>query len=180
VSLGEIRRNVELKASDPDPAGSRAACARIRADPRGVLRQRDTYFAAPHGRLKLRREWAGATERAQLIQYSRSDQPHQRTSAYRIVEIDDVTGLESMLAAALGIEIVVDKRRQLFVWQRVRIHLDEVQGLGAFVELEAVAPRESDLSPEHARIDHLRAELEIVDERVCAAGYAQLLAAAAL
>jgi adenylate cyclase, class 2 len=180
VSPGAARRNVELKASDPDPARSRAACTRIGAEPHGMLRQRDTYFTARDGRLKLRREWAGDAERAHLIHYRRADEARQRTSAYSIVETEHPEALESMLAAALGVEIVVDKRRELFVWQHVRIHLDEVDRLGAFVELEAVAPPESDLSAEHARIDRLRSELGIADDRVCAVGYAQLLAAAAV
>jgi predicted adenylyl cyclase CyaB len=172
------RRNVELKASDPDPGRSRAACERIGAGDEGVLRQRDTYFEVSDGRLKLRRQSGDDGDEAHLIHYRRADEPRQRASAYTIVDVHDPDGLESMLATALGASIVVEKRRHLFLWHDVRIHLDEVDGLGSFIELEALAPEDSDLSAEHERIDRLRGELGIADERLCAAGYAQLLAAA--
>jgi adenylate cyclase, class 2 len=170
------RRNVELKATDPDPGRSRAACERIGCSDEGVLRQRDTYFDVRDGRLKLRRQRSGDAELAQLIHYRRPDEPRQRTSAYTIVDVADPDGLESMLATALGVTIVVDKRRHLYLWHDVRIHLDEVDGLGAFVELEAVAPEASDLSAEHDKVARLRDQLGITDERLCATGYAQLKA----
>ncbi|MDX6664158.1 MAG: cytidine deaminase, partial [Solirubrobacteraceae bacterium] len=82
-----------------------------------------------------------------------------------------------VLGAALGIRAVVVKRRRLFLWRDVRIHLDEVEELGTFVELEAVAAPESDLTAEHRRVVELRGALGITDERLVATGYAdQLLA----
>ena len=82
-----------------------------------------------------------------------------RVSSYRVVPAPDGT-LEA-LTETLGVDVVVEKRRHLLLWETVRIHLDEVTGLGAFVELEAVAQPDSDLSREHAQIAHLRAELGI-------------------
>jgi homotetrameric cytidine deaminase len=70
---------------------------------------------------------------------------------------------------------VVVKRRHLFLWDGVRIHLDTVAGLGSWVELEAVAEPESDLAAEHAKVARLRDALHIDDEAVVARGYAALL-----
>jgi hypothetical protein len=69
----------------------------------------------------------------------------------------------------------VAKRRHLLLWRNVRIHLDTVQQLGNFIELEAVAPADSDLTAEHQLVQELRTALEITDERLIALGYAEQL-----
>lgn len=164
------RRNVELKARDPDPARSLAVCRELGAEDRGVLRQRDTYFRAREGRLKLREEEPGG---ATLVQYDRPDAAAARVSAYRLVPVPDPDGLRAALDAALGTLVVVEKARRLLLWEGVRIHLDAVEGLGAFVELEGVAPPESDLSAERARVERLRQALGI--EEVVAESYSDRL-----
>jgi homotetrameric cytidine deaminase len=152
------RRNVELKAIDPDPARSLAACAELGAEDKGVLRQRDTYFRARAGRLKLREEEPGG---AVLIQYDRPDAAEARESRYRLSPVPEPDVLRDALDEALGTLVVVDKERHLFTWEGVRIHLDTVAGLGSFVELEGVAPDESDLSAEREKVAHLRQALGI-------------------
>jgi len=152
------RRNVELKAVDPDPQRSLAVCRELGAEDRGVLRQRDTYFRARSGRLKLREEQPGA---AVLIQYDRPDAAQARESRYRLARVEDPDDLRASLAAALGTLVVVDKERHLFLWDGVRIHLDTVHGLGSFVELEGVAATESDLTRERQKVAHLQRELGI-------------------
>jgi adenylate cyclase class 2 len=163
------RRNVELKARDPDPEATLAACLALGAEDRGVLEQRDTYFAVASGRLKLREERPGG---AQLVQYERADEPGARLSRYRVVEVPDGAALAEALGAALGVAGVVAKRRRLLLWQGVRIHLDDVDGLGRFVELEAVGPPESDLTREHELVARLRDELRITDDRLVERGSA--------
>jgi homotetrameric cytidine deaminase len=154
------RRNVELKALDPDPARSLAVCRELGAEDRGVLRQRDTYFRARSGRLKLREEEPGG---ATLIQYDRPDAAQARESRYRLLAVPDPDELRASLDAALGTLVVVDKERHLLLWDGVRIHLDSVDGLGSFVELEGVATPESDLSDEERKVAQLRAALGIED-----------------
>jgi homotetrameric cytidine deaminase len=170
------RRNVELKALDPDPARSLAVCRELGAEDRGVLRQRDTYFRARSGRLKLREEeGAGAV----LIQYDRPDAAEARESRYRLTPVEDPDELRASLDAALGTLVVVDKERRLLLWDGVRIHLDAVAGLGAFVELEGVAPPGSDLGPEREKVAHLQQRLGI--EEVLTDSYSdRLLGADAL
>jgi homotetrameric cytidine deaminase len=152
------RRNVELKALDPDPVRSLAVCRELGAEDRGVLRQRDTYFRAREGRLKLREEEPGG---AVLIQYDRPDAAAARESRYRLAPVPDPETLRASLDAALGTLVVVDKERHLLLWDGVRIHLDTVAGLGSFVELEGVAPPESDLSAEREKVAHLQDALGI-------------------
>ena len=169
------RRNVELKARDPDPARSLERCLALGAEDRGALRQRDTYFAARRGRLKLREQEPGGAE---IIAYERADAAQARESRYRIAPVGEPDALREALDAALGTTVVVDKRRRLLLWEGVRIHLDRVEGLGAFVELEGVAPEGSDLQREADLVARLRADLDIRDEAIEPGGYADLLRAA--
>ncbi len=166
------RRNVELKATDPDPSASLAVCRALGAEDRGTIARRDTYFEVARGGLKLREEQPGCPH---LIQFERVSEPQQRESRYRIIEVSDGEALRTALAAAVGIRGTVVKRRHLLLWQSVRIHLDEVEGLGTFIELEAVAPPDSDLTHEHRLVVELRDALGIADDRLVALGYAEQL-----
>src|SRR4051795_13215641 len=159
-------RNVELKARDVDPERTLAAALAHGATDQGVLEQKDTYFAAREGRLKLREERAGdAAPTATLIAYARADEAAARTSAYHLVDVPDPRALAAALDASLGTVVVVEKFRRLLLWENVRIHLDEVADLGTFVELEAVVPAGSDdLDAEHRKVAELRAVLEMQDE----------------
>jgi len=168
------RRNIELKAIDPDPAGSLEVCRALGAQDEGVLWQRDSYFNVSTGGLKLREQLPG---RAHLIQFERAEEPQQRESRYRIIETDDPQTLLVALTAALGVTVAVSKHRRLFLWQNVRIHLDDVERLGTFIELEAVAPASSDLRHEYALVKQLREAFSITDDRLSAQGYAQQLIA---
>jgi adenylate cyclase class 2 len=170
------RRNVELKATDPDPDRSLAVCLELGADDRGVLVQRDTYFRVPDGRLKLREETPGG---AALIQYHRPDAAHARESRYRIVAIDDPAALKEALDAALGTLVVVDKERRLLLWEGVRIHLDRVAGLGSFLELEGVAAEDADLARERERVARLSEALGLDGDRILSDSYSDRLLAAA-
>jgi homotetrameric cytidine deaminase len=167
------RRNVEIKARDADPAATLERALSLGASDEGVLSQRDTYFAGARGRLKLREQDGGSEAGARLIAYARPDDGGARTSAYRLAEVGDPPALREALDAALGTTVVVDKRRHLLLYENVRIHLDEVQGLGSFVELEAVAPADSDLSGEHQLVARLREELALGEP--VAVSYSDLL-----
>jgi adenylate cyclase class 2 len=172
-SVENPRRNIELKALDPDPARSLEVCRALGAQDEGVLWQRDTYFSVPVGGLKLREQEPG---RPHLIQFERADEPRQRESRYRIVELQEAQTLLAALTRAIGVTVAVTKHRHLFLWHGVRIHLDDVDRLGTFIELEAVAPADSDLHSEHQLARQLREAFAITDERLLATGYAEQLA----
>jgi predicted adenylyl cyclase CyaB len=169
--LLEPRRNVELKARDRDPARSVAVCETLGADDGGELIQRDTYFSVTTGRLKLREETNNSSH---LISYVRADDFEERLSRYRIIEIEDAEALKAALSERLGTRVVVSKRRRLFLWRDVRIHLDRVDGLGAFLEFEAVAPEDSDLANEWEKVRHLREAFGIEAQDLIDCSYSDL------
>lgn len=161
-------RNLEIKARDADPRRSLELALALGAEDRGQIHQRDTYFKTATGRLKLRNQSPGAAE---LIQYRRPDAAGPRTSDYRIVPVAEADSLCAALDAALGTLVVVEKRRRLLLADGVRIHLDEVEGLGSFLELEAVGADGS----EAANMDRLRDALEVDPESLVAGSYSDLL-----
>ena len=165
-------RNLELKAVDADPQSTLAAALSVGAEDRGVLHQRDTYFHAVTGRLKLRE---APPLSAELIAYARADLAGPRVSHYRIVAVADHLALIDALTDSLGVRCVVEKARHLLRWRNVRIHLDRVAGLGHFVELEAIATSPGGLEVERDRVEQLRAALGIADDQLVARGYADML-----
>ncbi len=128
-------RNLEVKARCPDLETARARAERLGARAAGAFRQRDTFFGTPLGRLKLRVVDGGGAE---LIAYRRADASRARESEYLVYRSGDAPALDAVLAHALGSSGVVEKRRRLYLYGHTRIHLDEVRGLGTFVELETV------------------------------------------
>jgi len=169
-------RNVELKARDPDPARTLERALELGAQEIGEIRQRDTYFAGARGRLKLREQETDARPVSdELIEYSRADSTDARTSTYRRAPVADAAPLREALDAAYGAVVTVTKRRRVLLWEGVRIHLDEVEGLGSFLELEAVADPESDLEAEHEKVERLRAALGVNDADLVATSYADLI-----
>ncbi|MEA2249973.1 MAG: cytidine deaminase [Solirubrobacteraceae bacterium] len=171
--MTEPRRNVEVKARDAEPGRTLERALALGASDEGVLRQRDTYFGDARGRLKLREQDGPDGREAWLIAYARPDGATARISEYRLAPVGDPDALREALDAALGTVVVVEKRRHLLLFEDVRIHLDDVEGLGAFVELEGVAPPESDLTREHELVATLSEELAL-GERV-AGSYSDLL-----
>ena len=164
--------NVELKARDPDPLRTLERALALGAEDRGELVQRDTYFGGVRGRLKLREQEPGGAE---LIAYERPDDPEPEVSSYTLAPVGDPAALREALHRALGTVVVVAKRRRLLLWDGVRIHLDDVEGLGTFLEFEAVAAPGSDLTSDRAKVERLREELAVEDDALVAGGYADLL-----
>ncbi|HWD17971.1 MAG TPA: class IV adenylate cyclase [Verrucomicrobiae bacterium] len=130
-------KNLEIKARCGNWKMIQAALRRLGARRAGTLRQVDTYFHVPSGRLKLREF---SRTRAELIFYRRAENTSRRWSHYEIYDAPRPAILRQMLAAALGVKAVVQKRRVLYLHRNARVHLDEVKGLGKFLEIEIVEP----------------------------------------
>jgi predicted adenylyl cyclase CyaB len=173
--LTRPRRNLELKARDLDPARSLRACRELGAEDKGTLTQRDTYFEVPRGRLKLREE----PDRATLIAYERPDLAGNKESRYRLVEVPEPVEMRAALESVLGVTVVVSKTRRLFLHENVRIHLDRVEGLGNFIEFEAVAAPDEDPSRFTGLLDDLRKQFGVRDEDLRRESYSDLLRAPA-
>jgi adenylate cyclase, class 2 len=156
------RRNLELKGRHADLDAAREkvrAIDGVRCG--GVELQVDTYFHVSHGRLKLRE--INETS-ATLIFYERANRAEARICHYQLVPVLDGSALKTALAAALGTRGVVRKRREIYFWHNVRIHLDDVAGLGTFVELEAVLVPEDDENLAQKRLGHLCEVIGIADK----------------
>jgi predicted adenylyl cyclase CyaB len=125
--------NVEIKAKCDDTDFIRNYLLSARADFKGVDQQTDTYFNVINGRLKLRE---GNIEN-NLIFYERSDQAGPKNSHFSLVKVDDAEGLKEVLAKSAGIKVIVKKRREIYYINNVKFHIDEVHGLGSFIEIEA-------------------------------------------
>jgi len=147
-----LRQNVELKARLADLERARRIARDLSGGPAENLRQVDTYFRCARGRLKLREIEGQASE---LIAYARSDETAPRKSEFRIVRVLDAVTLREVLAQSLGILVVVEKLREISLYKNVRIHLDQVNNLGTFVEFEAVLSKPA----EHAEGERLVREL---------------------
>jgi len=126
--------NIEIKARCADPAKVRAILRERKADFKGADRQTDTYFNAPNGRLKLRQ---GDIENT-LIYYRRPDAAGPKEAQVHLYPLADGAALKQLLAAALGIRKVVRKQREIYFIGNVKFHIDAVDGLGEFVEIEAI------------------------------------------
>lgn len=169
-----MARNVEIKArvASIDAVMPRARALALRdAEP---IAQDDTFFRVPHGRLKLRQFADGSAE---LIHYERTDTVDAKLSDYRRVPVPDATALRAALERALGIIGRVRKQRWLLLAGQTRIHLDRVEGLGDFVELEVVL-RDVQSESDGARIaEQLMHELGLMHAERIAGAYLDLLAA---
>src|SRR5262249_10182433 len=115
-----MTRNIELKARLADLPATREIAARLASRRLGTQHQIDPYFAAPLGRLKLR-QVDGLS--ASLIAYHRADEAGPKPSDYELVPIAHPESLKRALAVALGVRGLIDKRREVFLCDNVRIHL---------------------------------------------------------
>ncbi len=125
--------NVEIKAACKDPQRVRTYLTDHEADFKGIDEQTDTYFNVPKGRLKLRQ---GNIEN-NLIYYERSNEPGPKDSHFRLLKTNDPDILKSILTDSLGVIVVVRKKREIYYMQNVKFHIDTVEGLGSFMEIEA-------------------------------------------
>lgn len=125
--------NVEIKARTARADQIRQYLLHRGADFRGTDLQTDTYFNVPNGRLKLRQ---GNIE-TNLIWYLRNNQAGPKQSDCLLTPVADAKALKQTLTNALGIKVTVVKKREIYFIGNVKFHIDELEGLGTFVEVEA-------------------------------------------
>ncbi|HEU4536727.1 MAG TPA: class IV adenylate cyclase [Polyangiaceae bacterium] len=169
-----MARNVEIKARARDVARQHALARGLAGggDP-ATIEQLDVFFRCPRGRLKLRRLGPG---RAELIFYERPDAAGPALSRYVIAPTGAPDELEAALAAAYGVAGRVKKTRRLYLSGQTRIHLDEVEGLGHFLELEVVLRDDQPVAEGEAVADALAAALAIDPADRVEVAYLDLLA----
>ncbi len=166
-----MARNIEIKARAADFEEQMARAAALADGPATQLQQRDIFYRSPIGRLKLRLEG----ERATLIGYARPDQPGPKLSDYRLYPVSEAEALDECLRQALPLRGVVAKQRTLYLVGQTRIHCDQVEGLGAFIELEVVLRPDQSLEQGQAIARELMARLAIAEDDLLDVAYIDLL-----
>ncbi len=166
--------NVEIKAACANLAIARQRAIDAGAVVQPTLEQTDRYFELDgRRRVKLRTFGGGGAE---LIEYERPEEEGVRVSHYQVMPVRD----DGVCAVPKGPPlVVVRKRRQVLLLENVRIHLDEVEGLGTFLELEAVVDAVHDEGRCRGQVDELLDLLGIAPDHLIRASYSELLLAAA-
>lgn len=164
-------QNVEFKAELRDPDLARSICAALGALSVATIRQTDTYYRVPEGRLK-RREVAG--EPIEWIFYERADVAQPKVSRFAIYT--EAEARERFAPHEKPVWAVVKKVRELLLLGEVRIHLDQVEGLGSFLEFEALVTSRQPLAKAQEKVAELRRALAPALGEPIASGYADLLA----
>lgn len=164
--------NIEVKAVVRNFLEVRSRAEALSDRPLEVISQEDTFFNVEHGRLKLRKL---AANQGQLIYYERPDQGGPKRSDYSIAETFDPEALKKVLGLANGIRGVVRKTRYLYMVGQTRIHLDDVDGLGQYLELEVVMQNgQTDLEGQRIAI-RLMQKLGIQEEDLVEEAYMDLI-----
>ena len=164
--------NIEIKARVHDLAALRARAEALSDTPVHVIPQEDTFFNTPKGRLKLR---LLQPDQAQLVYYERPDQDGPKRSNYHIYATRDPQGLLTTLQMALGVRGVVRKTRYLYLAGQTRIHLDDVEGLGHFMELEVVLRADQSDAEGQAIAEDLMVRLGVRKDDLLEGAYMDLL-----
>ena len=168
-----MSKNIELKAYCSDLDRARQTCARLGARLARDHWQRDTYFAVSRDRLKLREsDKFGAC----IIHYRRTNVPSLRDSSYTKIDLsDNAKALRDLLSDAVGVRIVVEKRRETYVLDSALINLDRIAELGCFVEIEVdIEDRGEQKAVSYAR--RLKETLNIAEIDIVPWSYSELLA----
>ncbi|ASC65033.1 MULTISPECIES: class IV adenylate cyclase [Achromobacter] len=167
-----MARNVEIKARVASLDAIEPLAAALSGQEPVSIAQDDTFFACANGRLKLR---AFADGTGELIFYRRSDETGPKESFYVISRTDTPDTLREALTLAYGTAGRVRKQRLLFMAGRTRIHLDRVEGLGEFLELEVVLRDGETLEAGMEEARSLMAALGVAPEQLLSGAYVDLL-----
>jgi predicted adenylyl cyclase CyaB len=169
-----MAHNVEIKARVADIGLlSRAVAAAADRGPIEIL-QDDCFFRCPDGRLKLR---TFSPTSGELIFYQRPDATGPKVSSYLLSSTSTPHAMREVLAQALGVVGRVRKRRVLYLIGRTRVHLDEVEGLGCFMEIEVVLAKGESAQSGTAEANALMCRLGIEASQLVEAAYVDLLEA---
>ncbi len=168
----QVRCNVELKARLPSLDDARTIAARLATSRLPDQQQVDTYFHCREGRLKLREIRGGP---AQLIAYHRPNTSDAKASHYYLIDVPDPAAMLAGLTAVLGVLVRVAKHREIYLHKNVRIHLDNVEQLGTFLEFEAVLEHAGQQDQGQAVVNRLQSQFAIPPSRLLTSSYSDML-----
>ncbi|OGC76657.1 hypothetical protein A2619_02010 [candidate division WWE3 bacterium RIFOXYD1_FULL_39_9] len=166
-------KNIEIKAKYNDLEKGRKIAESLKAKYVGCDHQVDTYFKTSRGRFKLRESSiSGAT----LIPYQRENTQSAKSSSYVLFSVTDALETKNIFSSILGIDTVVEKKRHIYLKDNVRIHLDDVKGLGSFFELEAVCDENSIIEKESQKVNELLEIFQVKKEELLSGSYKEMSA----
>ncbi|CAK6974532.1 uncharacterized protein LOC115595801 isoform X1 [Scomber scombrus] len=164
--------NVEIKAKVSDVKEFGKKAAELSQSEGSIIKQHDTFFMCNQGRLKLRDFMDGS---GQLIFYERPDTDGPKLSRYSISPTSDPQSLRVVLSDSLGVKGEVRKERRLFLIGQTRVHLDTVEGLGHYMELEVVMRPEQSVEDGQQVAEHLMEQLGVSKESLVTGAYMDLI-----
>lgn len=164
--------NIEIKARCDDLDLFKSKLLQLPVTLEGEDFQTDTFFKVPQGRLKLR---VSTLYGSILIPYLRVDQEGTKQSEYELIPVSDPQKTRNLLGEILGLKGEVKKRRQIYLFENVRIHLDEVEKLGNFIEFEAVIDDMKQIESNNEKVQWLLEYFNIESDHLLKAAYIDLL-----
>jgi len=165
--------NIEIKARLVNPDQTRDLIKKLDHTYVGLDHQIDTYFKTTNGRFKLRQS---SLSGPYLIFYLRENRSGPKSSVYQKLSVDDPEGLKELLIKMQGLHTTIEKKRDIYLYENVRIHLDEVIKLGSFLEFEAVMDEKfNNREVEFKKVEYLMKKLGIADEDLIRESYENLI-----
>ncbi|OVE81591.1 hypothetical protein BVY03_03040 [bacterium K02(2017)] len=167
-----MKQNIEIKAIVNNTTQLEQNILEYSSGLKEILEQTDTFFNTNNGRLKLREF---SNQEAQLIYYKRQNQEGPKSSSYAIHQVSDAAGLKECLNLSYGIKGIIKKTRRLYFNDQTRIHLDKVEGLGDFIELEVVLEANQTFDFGESIAQELMQKLKIKPDQLIDCAYIDLL-----
>jgi predicted adenylyl cyclase CyaB len=167
-----MSKNIEIKARIRDRNALEARVLRIADSGPEEIAQEDVFFNTKRGRLKLR---IFNENDGELIYYERENQAGARLSIYSRVVTDRPRDMQEMLSSACGVQGIVRKQRRVYLAGNTRIHLDTVEGLGDFLELEVVLSTDQEPSAGQKLAEQLMNRLRIQQTDLVECAYLDLI-----
>ena len=161
-------KNLEIKVKLSSHKKVKTILKRNKIDFKELLIQKDIYYKVDKGMLKLRIE----NDKQTLIFYDRNEKSRKRWSDYHLLEINNTDG-KNYLKRFLDVLVIVNKKRELYVYNNTRIHLDYVKNLGYFLELETKVIK--GLTDAEKRFNYVLDLLKLQDKKEIRASYKDLL-----
>jgi predicted adenylyl cyclase CyaB len=164
--------NIEIKAHCDNLESFKSKLLQLPVTFEGEDTQIDTFFRVSHGRLKLRESTIYGNI---LIPYLRPNKEGPKQSDYELIRVSNPQKVKILLGQILGIVGEVMKKRTIYLFENVRIHLDEVEQLGSFIEFEAVIDDEKAVNRNKEKTQWLLNYFNITDNQLIKVAYVDLI-----
>ncbi len=162
---------IEFKAKIENPENIRKLLLKLGAKHIKTTHQIDTYFDNINGRLKLRE----MEDKSTLVFYKRQNRTQIKKSHVKIVDVNDTINLKKVLSDTLGVKVTVDKLREIYMWNDIQVHIDNVKELGYFLEFEYTVKTPDEIPNMRRKIQNMMKQLGINHSNLIAYSYSDLL-----